>query len=83
MALLFLLLATWERRRSPLRSRLGYGVAGVFVLAALEYPGMSVQAVVEDTASELAWLVNAARGLGLALVMVALVTELRGALQRD
>lgn len=84
MALLFALVAFWEWRRSPLPAHLSLGVAAVFALAAFEYPGQSVQFVVEDSGHWLGWVVNAARGVGLAVVMITLVGQARAGLgQRD
>ncbi|HEX8102022.1 MAG TPA: hypothetical protein VF533_05395 [Solirubrobacteraceae bacterium] len=77
MALLFVLLAAWDWRRAPLLARLSLGVATVFALAALEYPGASVRDVVAHTEDGLAWLGSGARGLGLALVMVAVAGQVR------
>lgn len=77
MALLFAALAIWDWRRSLVTSRVSLGVATVFALGAMRYPGQSVGSVVEHTGDGLAWLVSGARGLGLALVMVVLVSQLR------
>ncbi len=77
MALLFLLMAAWEWRRSPLRANLSLVVGAIFALAALEYPGESVLVIVQHTGDPLAWVVSGVRGLGLALIMVTLVAEVR------
>lgn len=77
LALLFLLVAVWEWRRGLLLSRVSLGVATVFVLAALQYPGASAAEVAEHTEDGLAWLVIAARGAGLAVVLATVAGFLR------
>jgi hypothetical protein len=69
LAVLFVVFARLEWKRGPLCARVSLGAATVFALAALKYPGLSTQAIVDHTEDSLSYLVNVARGLGLAAVL--------------
>jgi hypothetical protein len=76
-ALVFAALALLFWRQAPVCARVVLGVATVFGLAAVQYPGMSIEEVLGQTHDGLAYLVAAARVSGFAAAMLAVTTMLR------
>ena len=76
-ALVFAGLALLFWRQAPLCARIVLGVATVFGIAALEYPGMSIEDVLGQTHDGLTYLVAAARVSGFAAAMLAVTLMLR------
>jgi hypothetical protein len=76
-ALVFAGLALLFWRQAPLCARIVLGVATVFGIAAVEYPGMSIDEVLGQTQDGLTYLVAAARISGFAAAMLAVTLMLR------
>jgi hypothetical protein len=76
-AIVFAGLALLFWREAPLCARIVLGVATAFGIAALEYPGMSIQEVLGQTHDGLTYLVAAARISGFAAAMLAVTLMLR------
>ena len=77
LALFFAVLATVEWRRLPVVGRVYLGVATAFAIGALQYPGMTIADVVEQTRDGLVVLLEAARISGFAAVMISVAVALR------
>ena len=76
-AILFAGLAAGEWRRAPVWARIHLGVATAFALAALDHPSMTIQAMLDGAHDGMAYLVGAARGLGLVAGLVTVATRVR------
>ena len=76
-AIVFAGLALLFWRQAPLCARVVLGVATVFGIAALEYPGMSIDEVLGETYGGLTYMVAAARVSGFAAAMLAVTLMLR------
>jgi hypothetical protein len=76
-ALVFAGLALLFWRQAPLCARIVLGVATVFGIAAIQYPGMSIDEVLGQTHDGLTYLVAAARISGFAAAMLAVTLMLR------
>ncbi len=77
LALLFAVFATLEWRRLPAVARVYLGVATAFAIGAIAHPGMTIVQVVEEHRDGIAVVLEAARAVGFAAVMVSLVVALR------
>ena len=77
IAAMFAVFATAEWRRLPLVARVYLGVATAFAIGAFSYPGMSVADAVEGGRDGIAYVLGAARIVGLAAVLVSVATFLR------
>ncbi len=76
-ALIFAVFATIEWRRMPICARVYLGVATAFALAALSYPGMSVQDVLAETRDGMTYVVGAARMVGFTAFLISVATFIR------
>ena len=76
-ALVFAGLALLFWRQAPICARVVLGVATVFGIAAVQYPGMSIEEVLGETRDGLTYLVAAARVSGFATAMLAVTLMLR------
>ena len=77
LAIVFAALAVLDWRRLPVCARVSLGVAAVFTIASVEFPGASAAVIAQDTRDGLAYLVTAARGAGLAVFMVSVAALIR------
>jgi hypothetical protein len=76
-ALVFAGLALLFWRQSPVCARVVLAVATVFGIAALEYPGMTIEEVLRETREGLTYLVAIARVSGFAAAMLAVTAMVR------
>lgn len=81
-ALVFVAFAAFDWHRLPVCARLSLAAGTVFAIAGFQYPGADLAHVVEAQSDGLAYMVNLARGVGFAAVLVSLTFLLRGATQR-
>jgi hypothetical protein len=82
LALIFCVFAAFDWRRLPFCARASLGAATVFAVAGFQYPGADLAEVAESNRDGLAYLVNLARGVGFAAVLVSLAFLVRGAAGR-
>jgi hypothetical protein len=80
-ALVFVAFAAFDWQRLPLCARASLAVATVFALAGFHYPGAGVADVVEAHPDALAYMVDSARMIGFATVLVSLSLFAREAAQ--
>ena len=77
VAAMFAVFATAEWRRLPVIARIYLGVATAFAIGAFSYPSMSVADAVEGGRDGIAYVLGAARIVGLAAVLVSVAMFLR------
>ena len=82
LALVFFAFAAFDWRRLPLCARASLAAGTVFVIAGFQYPGADLSEVVTVHRDGLAYMVNLARGVGFAAVLVSLSFFVRSAAQR-
>jgi hydroxypyruvate isomerase len=82
LALVFGAFAAFDWRRLPFCARSSLAAATVFTIAGFQYPGADLTQVVEAHRDGLAYMVDVARGLGFATVLVSMTFLVRGALSR-
>jgi hypothetical protein len=71
-AVAFLAFAVVDWKRLPVCGRISLGVSTAFFLAAFQYPGLSIQEIVDSQQDGLAFVVAAGRVLGLGTVLISL-----------
>ena len=76
-ALVFCAFAAFDWHRLPVCARLSLAAATVFALAGFQYPGADVAEVVGARPDSLAYIVDLARALGFATVLVSLASLVR------
>ena len=81
LALVFSAFAAFDWRRLPFCARASLAAATVFAIAGFSYPGADLAEVVESQ-DGLAYMVEFARSLGFAAVLVSMVFLVRGAAGR-
>jgi hypothetical protein len=81
-ALVFGAFAAFDWQRLPLCARASLAAATVFALAGFHYPGADLADVVEAHPDALAYMVDSARTIGFATVLVSLSLFVRDATQR-
>jgi hypothetical protein len=82
LALVFCAFAAFDWRRLPICARASLAAGTVFAIAGFEYPGADLTQVVEAHRDGLAYMVNLARGVGFAAVLVSMSFLVRGAAER-
>ena len=82
LALVFAAFAAFDWRRLPACARISLAAATVFAIAGFQYPGADLTEVVETHHDGLAHMVNLARGVGFAAVLVSMTFLIRRAAER-
>lgn len=82
LALVFCAFAAFDWRRLPFCARASLAAATVFAIAGFQYPGEDLMEVVESHHDGLAYMVELARSVGFAAVLVSLLFVVRGAAHR-
>lgn len=82
LALVFCAFAAFDWRRLPLCARASLAAATVFAIAGFQYPGADLAEVVEFHRDGFVYMVELARAVGFAAVLVSLAFLVRGATQR-
>ena len=82
LALVFCAFAAFDWDRLPACARTSLAAATVFALAGFHYPGATLSDVVELHPDGLAYMVDLARAVGFAAVLVSLTFFIRGATER-
>jgi hypothetical protein len=82
LALVFGAFAAFDWRRLPFCARASLAAATVFAIAGFQYPGADLTEVVETHRDGFAYMVDLARGVGFAAVLVSMTFLIRGAAQR-
>jgi hypothetical protein len=82
LALVFCAFAAFDWHRLPVCARASLAAATVFAIAGHMYPGADLAEVVETHRDGLAYMVDFARALGFAAVLVSLAFLVRGAADR-
>ena len=82
LALVFAAFALFDWRRLPICARACLGAATVFAIAGFQYPGADLSEVIEMHPDGLAYMVDLARAVGFAAVLVSMTFLIRGATQR-
>ncbi len=82
LALVFCVFAAFDWGRLPICARASLGAATVFAIAGFQYPGADLTEVVETHPDGLAYMVDLARALGFATVLVSMAFFVRDAAQR-
>jgi hydroxypyruvate isomerase len=82
LALVFCSLAAFDWHRLPFCARASLAAAMVFAIAGFQYPGADLAEVVEPHRDGLAYMVELARAVGFAAVLVSMALLVRGATQR-
>ena len=82
LALVFCAFAVFDWRRLPFCARASLAAATVFAIAGFQYPGAELADVVEPHRGGLAYMVEFARAVGFAAILVSLAWFVRGATQR-
>ena len=82
LALVFGAFAAFDWRRLPVCARVSLAAATVFAIAGFQYPGADLSEVVEVHPDGLAYMVDLARAVGFATVLVSMTFLIRGAAQR-
>ena len=81
-ALVFCAFAAFDWHRLPVSARASLAAAMVFAIAGHRYPGADLAEVVEAHRDGLAYMVDFARALGFAAVLVSMAFLVRGAADR-
>jgi len=82
LALVFCAFAAFDWRRLPFCARASLAAATVFAIAGFQYPGADLAEVVAHRRDGFAYMVELARSVGFATVLVSLAFLVRGAAQR-
>ena len=82
LALVFCAFAAFDWRRLPFCARASLAAATVFAIAGFRYPGAGLADVVDAHRDGLAYMVELARSVGFAAVLVSLMFVVRGATNR-
>lgn len=82
LALVFCAFAAFDWDRLPFCSRASLAAGMVFAIAGFQYPGADLAEVVEADRDGLAYMVELARAVGFAAVLVSMAFLVRGATQR-
>lgn len=82
LALVFCAFAAFDWHRLPFCARASLAAATVFAIAGFQYPGADLTDVVEYHRDGLAYMVDLARAVGFAAVLVSLLFVVRGAAHR-
>jgi hypothetical protein len=82
LALVFCAFAAFDWHRLPSCARASLAAAMVFAIAGFRYPGADLADVVEYHPDGLAYMVDLARAVGFAAVLVSMAFLVRGASQR-
>lgn len=82
LALVFAAFAAFDWHRLPHCARISLAAATVFAIAGFQYPGADLTEVVEMHHDGLAYMVNLARGVGFAAVLVSMAFLIRRAAER-
>ena len=82
LAAIFFAFAAFDWARLPICARLSLGAGTVFAIAGFQYPGAELEDVVVAHRDGLAYMVDLARGVGFAAVLVSLSFLVRSALER-
>ena len=82
LALVFCAFAAFDWKRLPFCARASLAAATVFAIAGFNYPGAGIADVVEAHPDGLAYMVDLARAVGFAAVLVSMTFLIRGATQR-
>ena len=82
LSLLFCAFAAFDWRRLPSCARASLAASTVFAIAGFSYPGADLSEVVELHRDGLSYLVNLARAVGFAAVLVSMTFLIRGAAER-
>jgi hypothetical protein len=82
LALVFCAFAAFDWRRLPFCARASLGAATVFAIAGFEYPGADLSEVVSASGDGLSYMVNLARAVGFAAVLVSMTFLVRGTAER-
>ena len=82
LALVFFAFAAFDWQRLPSCARASLAAGTVFAIAGFQYPGAELTEVVEAHQDGLAYMVNLARGVGFAAVLVSVTFLVRGAAER-
>ena len=78
-ALIFCAFAAFDWHRLPVCARVSLGAATAFAIAGFQYPGADVADVVAAQPDVVAYMVDMARALGFATVLVSLAMFVRDA----
>jgi len=79
LALVFCAFAAFDWRRLPVCARVSLAAATVFAIAGFQYPGADLAEVVELHRDGLAYMVELARMVGFAAVLVSMTFLIRSA----
>jgi hypothetical protein len=82
LSLVFFAFAAFDWNRLPLCARASLGASTVFAIAGFSYPGADLAQVAELNRDGLAYMVNLARAVGFAAVLVSMIFLIRGAVER-
>ncbi len=82
LALVFCAFAAFDWLRLPFCARASLAAATVFAIAGFSYPGADLGEVVESHRDGLAYMVEFARSLGFAAVLVSMALLVRGSAGR-
>jgi hypothetical protein len=82
LALVFCAFAAFDWDRLPLCARASLAAGMVFAIAGFQYPGADLTEVVESHRDGFAYMVDFARAVGFAAVLVSMAFLMRGATQR-
>ena len=82
LALVFCAFAAFDWRRLPFCARASLAAATVFTIAGFHYPGAELADVVESHRDGLAYMVEFARLIGFAAVLVSMAFLVRGTAHR-
>lgn len=82
LALVFCAFAAFDWRRLPICARASLAAATVFAIAGFQYPGADLSEVIEIHPDGLAYMVDLARMVGFAAVLVSMSFFIRGAAER-
>jgi hypothetical protein len=82
LALVFAAFAAFDWRRLPFCARASLAAATVFTIAGFQYPGADLAEIVETHPDGIAYMVEAARTVGFAAVLVSMAFLARSAAQR-
>jgi hypothetical protein len=82
LALVFAAFAAFDWGRLPICARSSLAAATVFTIAGFRYPGAGLSEVVELRTDGLVYMVDLARAVGFAAVLVSMTFLIRGAAER-
>lgn len=82
LALVFCAFAAFDWDRLPFCARASLAAATVFGIAGFQYPGAGMAEIVEAHPDGLAYMVDLARAVGFAAVLVSMTFLIRGATER-